>query len=152
MGAAQANISFSDFPLIRVLLCNDIHLFLFSAAAHEKPADTNPFIRTGKIFGGLIREVKRKTQHYSSDFKEGLNLRCAMAVVFIFFATLAPTITFGGLLGKKTDGWLGVQETLISTALCGILFALCSGQPLIIVGTTGPILVFEQATYEVRYY
>ena len=68
---------------------------------------------------------------------------------FHLFATLAPTITFGGLLGKKTDQWLGVKETLIATSLCGILFALFAGQPLIIVGTTGPILVFEQATYEV---
>lgn len=124
------------------------HCFLVSAAAHEKPADTNPFIRTGKLFGGLQREIRRKKKHYVSDFKDGLNLRCAIACIFIFFATLAPTITFGGLLGKKTEGWLGVTETLIATSLCGILFALFAGQPLIIVGTTGPILVFEQATYE----
>ena len=122
------------------------------AAAHEKPADLNPFIRTGKWFGGLIREVKRKSTHYKSDFKDGLNLRCAIALVFIFFATLAPTIAFGAILGKKTEYWLGVQETIISTALCGILFSLFAGQPLIIVGTTGPILVFEQATYEVGWY
>ena len=94
--------------------------------------------------------MKRKKKHYVSDFKDGLNLRCAITCVFIFFATIAPTITFGGLLGKKTDNWLGVKETLIATSLCGILFALFAGQPLIIVGTTGPILVFEQATYEVR--
>ena len=75
-----------------------------------------------------------------------------MACIFIFFATLAPTITFGGLLGKKTEQWLGVKETLMATSLCGILFALFAGQPLIIVGTTGPILVFEQATYEVGYF
>jgi len=118
------------------------------AAAHEKPADLNPFIRTGQIFGGLKREIKRKKRHYKSDFQDGLNLRCAMACIFIFFATLAPTITFGGLLGKKTEQWLGVKETLMATSLCGILFALFAGQPLIIVGTTGPILVFEQATYE----
>ncbi|XP_065051881.1 band 3 anion transport protein-like isoform X2 [Rhopilema esculentum] len=118
------------------------------AAAHEMPADLNPFIRTGHIFGGLIREFRRKKAHFVSDFKDGLNLRCAIALIFIFFATLAPTITFGGLLGKKTDGWLGVQETLIATSFGGILFALFAGQPLIIIGTTGPILVFEQATYE----
>lgn len=124
--------------------------FLFIAAAHEVPADKNPFIRTGRIFGGLQREFRRKKRHYISDFKDGLNLRCAITCIFIFFATLAPTITFGGLLRQKTEGWLGVQETLIATSLCGILFALFAGQPLIIVGTTGPILVFEQATYEVN--
>ena len=124
-------------------------ILFFTAAAHDKPADLNPFIRTGNMFGGLKREVRRKRKHYKSDFQDGLNLRCAMACVFIFFATLAPTITFGGLLGKKTNNWLGVKETLIATSLCGILFALFAGQPLIIVGTTGPILVFEQATYEV---
>ena len=73
-----------------------------------------------------------------------------MTIIFVFFATLAPTITFGGLLSKKTDNWLGVLETLLATSMCGMLFSLFAGQPLIIVGTTGPILVFEEATYQVR--
>lgn len=42
-----------------------------------------------------------------------------------------------------------MTETLLATSLCGVIFSLTSGQPLIIVGTTGPILVFELAIYDV---
>jgi len=51
--------------------------------------------------------------------------------------------------GDKTDKLMGVTEMLISTSVCGIVFALFSGQPLIIVGATGPVLVFEEVLYKV---
>jgi solute carrier family 4 anion exchanger 3 len=44
---------------------------------------------------------------------------------------------------------MGVTEMLISTAICGVIFALFSGQPLIVIGATGPIIVFEEALYKV---
>lgn len=44
---------------------------------------------------------------------------------------------------------MGVSEMLVSTAICGIVFSLFSGQPLIIIGATGPVLVFEEALYKV---
>ena len=47
---------------------------------------------------------------------------------------------------------MGVIETLMATSISGILFGLTSGQPLMIIGTTGPILVFEEATYNVSFY
>jgi solute carrier family 4 (sodium bicarbonate transporter), member 10 len=34
-------------------------------------------------------------------------------------------------------------ESLLSGCLCGILYGLFSGQPMTILGSTGPILVFE---------
>ena len=57
---------------------------------------------------------------------------------------------FPPLLGEKTSGFLGVSELLVSTSLCGIIFSLFSCQPLLIVGHSGPILVFEQSLYQVR--
>jgi len=35
------------------------------------------------------------------------------------------------------------MESLLSGALCGILYGLFSGQPLTILGSTGPVLIFE---------
>lgn len=72
-----------------------------------------------------------------------------MAFIFVYFAAIASCITYGGLLSKKTDGWLGLSESILATALGGILFGLFSGQPLMIVGVTGPVLVFEQTVYSV---
>lgn len=62
--------------------------------------DDDPLRRTGRPFGGLIRDVKRRYPHYLSDFRDALDPQCLAAVIFIYFAALSPAITFGGLLGK----------------------------------------------------
>jgi len=51
--------------------------------------------------------------------------------------------------GSKTDKLMGVTEMLLTTSICGVVFALLSAQPLVIIGTTGPIIVFEEALYKV---
>ena len=52
----------------------------------------------------------------------------------------------------KTKLLIGISETLISTAIAGVIFSLFSCQPLIIVGTTGPVLLFDEALFSVRHY
>uniref|UniRef100_A0A4X2KPD4 Anion exchange protein n=2 Tax=Vombatus ursinus TaxID=29139 RepID=A0A4X2KPD4_VOMUR len=42
---------------------------------------------------------------------------------------------------------MGVSELLISTAVQGILFALLGAQPLLVLGFSGPLLVFEEAFF-----
>ncbi|XP_069066838.1 anion exchange protein 2 isoform X3 [Pleurodeles waltl] len=112
--------------------------------------EDDPLRRTGRPFGGLIRDVQRRYPKYLSDFKDALNAQCMAAVIFIYFAALSPAITFGGLLGEKTSGLIGVSELIISTALHGIIFCLVGAQPLLVVGFSGPLLVFEEAFYTIR--
>jgi hypothetical protein len=45
---------------------------------------------------------------YASDFRDGANLKGLAASFFLFFACLAPAVAFGGLLGKATQGQVGV--------------------------------------------
>ena len=40
---------------------------------------------------------------------------------------------------------------LLCTAISGVVFALFAGQPLVIIGTTGPLIVFEEALYKVSH-
>lgn len=54
--------------------------------------------------------------------------------------------------GAKTEKWMGVSEMLLCTSVSGILFALVSAQPLVIIGGTGPIIVFEEALFKVSRY
>ena len=54
------------------------------------------------------------------------------------------------LPAEKTNRWLGVSEMLVGVSLIGLVFGFVSGQPLLIVGATGPLLVFEEALYEVK--
>ncbi|KAE8279741.1 Anion exchange protein 2 [Larimichthys crocea] len=107
----------------------------------------DPLQRSGRPFGGLIRDVQRRYPKYLSDFKDALNSQCMAAVIFIYFAALSPAITFGGLLGEKTEGLIGVSELIVSTAVQGVIFCLLGAQPLLVVGFSGPLLVFEEAFF-----
>uniref|UniRef100_A0A663M420 Anion exchange protein n=1 Tax=Athene cunicularia TaxID=194338 RepID=A0A663M420_ATHCN len=109
--------------------------------------EDDPLRRTGRPFGGLIRDVQRRYPKYLSDFRDALNPQCIAAVIFIYFAALSPAITFGGLLGEKTQDLIGVSELIISTSLQGVLFCLLGAQPLLVIGFSGPLLVFEEAFF-----
>uniref|UniRef100_A0A3Q3EG85 Solute carrier family 4 member 2a n=1 Tax=Labrus bergylta TaxID=56723 RepID=A0A3Q3EG85_9LABR len=106
-----------------------------------------PLKRSGRLFGGLIKDVTRRYPQYLSDLQDALNPQCMAAIIFIYFAALSPAITFGGLLGEKTDGLIGVSELIVATSLQGIVFSVLSAQPLLIIGFSGPLLVFEEAFY-----
>eukprot|EP00105_Crassostrea_gigas_P004976 XP_011418394.2 PREDICTED: anion exchange protein 2-like isoform X3 [Crassostrea gigas] len=108
----------------------------------------DPIKRTGRLFGGLVNDVKRRYPQYLSDFKDALHFQCVTSFIFIFFACLSPTIAFGGLLGEKTKEYMGVTETILSTSFSGVLFGLFSAQPMMILGATGPVLVFEESLYQ----
>ncbi|KAK7501372.1 hypothetical protein BaRGS_00007497 [Batillaria attramentaria] len=112
---------------------------------HDIPVD--PLMRTGRPFGGLFNDIKRRYPHYVSDITEAFSVKCLMATIFIFFACISPCIAFGGLLAEKTHGLMGVTETMLCTSLAGMVFSLFSGQPLLLIGATGPVLVFEQSLY-----
>ncbi|XP_051989575.1 anion exchange protein 2-like isoform X2 [Xyrauchen texanus] len=111
-----------------------------------KAAD-DPLRRTGQLFGGVIRDARRRYPKYISDFTDALSPQCMAAVTFIYFAALSPAVTFGGLLGEKTGGLIGVSELIIATAIQGMLFCLLGAQPLLVVGFSGPLLVFEESFY-----
>ncbi|XP_054908847.1 anion exchange protein 3 isoform X1 [Poeciliopsis prolifica] len=114
----------------------------------EAEQEVDPLKRSGVPFGGLIHDVRRRYPQYVSDLRDALDTQCVAAVIFIYFAALSPTITFGGLLGEKTEGLMGVTELIVSTATLGIIFSLLAGQPLLIIGFSGPLLVFEEAFYK----
>lgn len=56
------------------------------------------------------------------------------------------------MTGEKTEGMMGVTELIVSTATLGVLFSLLAGQPLLIIGFSGPLLVFEEAYYKVAHW
>uniref|UniRef100_A0A665V8E4 Anion exchange protein n=1 Tax=Echeneis naucrates TaxID=173247 RepID=A0A665V8E4_ECHNA len=98
--------------------------------------------------GGLYLDIKRKLPWLPSDFYEGFHIQSISAVLFIYLGCITNAITFGGLLGDATDNYQGVMESFLGTALAGSVFCLFSGQPLIILSSTGPILIFEKLLFE----
>ncbi|XP_063159983.1 sodium bicarbonate cotransporter 3 isoform X1 [Candoia aspera] len=104
--------------------------------------------RTGRLFGGLILDIKRKTTFFLSDFKDALSLQCLASILFLYCACMSPVITFGGLLGEATEGRISAIESLFGASLTGIAYSLFAGQPLTILGSTGPVLVFEKILFK----
>jgi len=106
--------------------------------------------RTGCPFGGVFQDARRRYPWFWTDITDGLNFQCFATTIFIYCASVAQVITFAGLIGDKTGNLIGMSETLMVTAGAGILFSLISGQPLIPIGPTGPLLVFDEILYQVR--
>uniref|UniRef100_A0AAX7UUU0 Anion exchange protein n=1 Tax=Astatotilapia calliptera TaxID=8154 RepID=A0AAX7UUU0_ASTCA len=103
---------------------------------------------TGRFCGGLYLDIKRKLPWFPSDFYEGFHIQSISAVLFIYLGCITNAITFGGLLGDATDNYQGVMESFLGTALAGSVFCFFGGQPLIILSSTGPILIFEKLLFE----
>ncbi|XP_011703365.1 PREDICTED: sodium bicarbonate cotransporter 3 isoform X6 [Wasmannia auropunctata] len=117
-------------------------------ADEQKLREESGLSRSGRLFGGLINDFKRKAPFYVSDFKDALALQCVASFIFLYFACLSPIITFGGLLSEATGKNMAAMESLVSGFVCGIGYGFFSGQPLTILGSTGPVLVFETIVYE----
>ncbi|XP_063778339.1 sodium bicarbonate cotransporter 3 isoform X5 [Pseudophryne corroboree] len=115
----------------------------------EEQHHTGPELqRTGRPFGGLMHDIKRKAPFFLSDFKDALSLQCLASVLFLYCACMSPVITFGGLLGEATQNRISAIESLFGASLTGIAYSLFAGQPLTILGSTGPVLVFEKILFK----
>ncbi|XP_019726433.1 sodium bicarbonate cotransporter 3 isoform X5 [Hippocampus comes] len=104
--------------------------------------------RTGRICGGLILDIKRKAPFYWSDIRDSFSLQCLASILFLYCACMSPVITFGGLLGEATKGNISAIESLFGASLTGVAYSLFAGQPLTILGSTGPVLVFEKILFK----
>ncbi|XP_052892454.1 anion exchange protein 3 isoform X3 [Anopheles moucheti] len=110
-----------------------------------KKPPKHPLEKTNRFWGGLINDIKRRYPMYKSDIMDGLNTETLAATIFMYFAALSTAITFGGLSSDKTHNLIGISETLVSASMVGLVFHLLAGQPLVIIGTTGPLLLFDEA-------
>ncbi|MEM6688544.1 MAG: PTS sugar transporter subunit IIA [Planctomycetota bacterium] len=118
-------------------------------AASPKPRQVSEGLRTRAVpFSGMIADIQRRWKHYRADFIDGLRVKSIASIVFMFFACLAPAVTFGGLMGLETEGAIGAPKMLLSTAVCGVIYAVFSGSPLVIMGGIGPMLIFTIILYQ----
>uniref|UniRef100_A0A8C7TTE2 Anion exchange protein n=1 Tax=Oncorhynchus mykiss TaxID=8022 RepID=A0A8C7TTE2_ONCMY len=140
--SADKRLDSSHFPLLNN---NTLHFLIEMPVAHELGEE---LAHTGRFCGGLFLDIKRKIPWLLSDFYEGFHIQSISAVLFIYLGCITNAITFGGLLGDATDNYQGVMESFLGTALSGTVFCLFSGQPLIILSSTGPILIFEKLLFE----
>ena len=127
----------------------DRHLERNMLSTPPRPRTVSEGLSTSsRPMAGIVNDVRRRLPYYIDDFRSGLQPKCLASIIFLFFACIAPAVTFGGIMGLATDSQIGPSEMLIATATCGILYALLAGQPLIILGGIGPLLIFTIILYE----
>ena len=76
--------------------------------------EASGLVRTKKLFGGLLNDIKRKKPFYISDFLHGFHPQCLSSFLFLYFACLAPIVAFGALLGEATENRIATIESLVS--------------------------------------
>ncbi len=86
---------------------------------------SSPFRRKGPLqpFRLLRQDLRNLTQRYTSDWTVFNQLVLASAV-YVFFTNLLPGITFASDLYELTGKNWGSVEIVLSTGLCGVIFAV----------------------------
>eukprot|EP00440_Ansanella_granifera_P034640 gb/GFBE01037580.1/.p1 GENE.gb/GFBE01037580.1/~~gb/GFBE01037580.1/.p1 ORF type:complete len:546 (+),score=93.58 gb/GFBE01037580.1/:1-1638(+) len=112
-------------------------------------AEEDGLVWSGRFAGGIRDDVARRLPWYGSDWIDGFKggPKILTATLFMFCACLAPGIAFGAYFDQVSGGSSGVVEYLVTQSISGIVFALISGQPLVILRPTGPITVFISQLY-----
>ena len=100
----------------------------------------------------IAKEIRARLPLYWSDYTDAFATRQSLnkvlaASMYILFTSIGPAITFSAFLLRGTHGQYGAIEVLLSTALSGIMFSLAAGQPIVIVGVTGPVSIFSETVY-----
>jgi boron transporter len=101
------------------------------------------------IFTGLVSDLKKPNTSLFNDYfgPNVWNFKVLASVLFMFATSIFPAITFASLLQRETDSNIGVIEVLLSSCITGSLYSIFSGQPVTIVGVTGPTSILTIATY-----
>jgi len=99
-----------------------------------------------------VLDIRRRAPLYVRDWTDAFHTKdlgkVIASVLFLFFAAISPAITFGNLYEKDSGGSFGVVETILATAVSGIVYSIMSGQPITILGATGPIFAYTIVCYD----
>ncbi|KAJ6071959.1 hypothetical protein N7499_009973 [Penicillium canescens] len=101
------------------------------------------------LFRGMVNDVKRRAPYYWTDWTDAWDYRVVPATVYMYFANILPALAFSLDMFEKTSQSYGVNEVLLASVLGAIVFSLFAAQPLVIVGVTGPITVFNYTVYDI---
>jgi hypothetical protein len=98
---------------------------------------------------GIISEFKKCIIEHWVEEMTNFNLKTIAVSLFLFITVIAPTLTFGAVYGKSTANNIGAIETMLATSWVGVTYSFIGGMPLCVIGSTGPVLAFTTALYEI---
>ncbi|NXX26024.1 S4A11 protein, partial [Nicator chloris] len=118
---------------------------LYTDTALPSFLQLHDFLNIGK---GISDDIARRFPVYALDFTDGIigNNKAIgkyiTTMIFLYFACLLPSIAFGSLNDENTRGAIDVRKTIFGQCIGGLLYALFSGQPLVVLLTTAPLAIY----------
>ncbi|KAI8159652.1 putative transporter [Colletotrichum sp. SAR 10_65] len=121
----------------------------------------------------MVNDLRRRAPFYVSDWLDAWDYRVVPATVYMYFAnhdiavvvvllsdgfkgdgdlherSILPALAFSLDMFTSTGSTYGVNEVLLASVLGSVVFAVFACQPLVIVGVTGPITVFNYTVYDI---
>ena len=101
------------------------------------------------ISDAMKDDLIRRRKVYVSDWTDAFNNKRQIvpAILFLYFACLAPAVSFGTIASQITFGSMGIVEFLLSAGVSGILYSILCGQPMAFIAPTGLTLAFISGLY-----
>ena len=141
----------------------------YSSVNSGEPEATKSEDAPAALFSGMIADLNRRifSPNYILDWtlvdkshleddpnafvptQSAAAIKILAATLYIFISQVLPALTFALLLSQGTDEMMGAAEVLLAMAIGGIMFALFAGQPLVVVGVTGPIVILVVGIYQI---
>ena len=97
-----------------------------------------------KKSSGIISDFKQTIGTHWVKEMTNFNQKTIAVSFFLFFAAIAPAITFGAIYAKVTHNFIGPVEMIAATAWCGIFYSLIGGMPIVSTQYANPIHVSLQ--------
>lgn len=97
---------------------------------------------------GIKEDIAARLPLYLDDWSRPKSVVTVVnATLYAFVIQLIPALVFAELTKRETEGNLATAEVLLSTAIMGIIYAIFAGQPLTIMGVTGPVALLLGTSY-----
>lgn len=97
---------------------------------------------------GINDDLRARIPLYKDDWARPQSIFTVVnATFFAFVIQLIPALIFAELMDRETEGNLATAEVLMSSAIIGIIYGIFAGQPLTIMGITGPVAILLGASY-----
>ncbi|KAG8158949.1 hypothetical protein KVR01_011392 [Diaporthe batatas] len=120
-----------------------------AARSHSGSTARTPKWWKIRLFKGMVGDLRRRAPYYWSDWKDAWDYRVVPATVYMYFANILPALAFSLDMFTRTHSQYGVNEVLLASVLGSVVFSVLACQPLVIVGVTGPITVFNYTVYDI---
>jgi len=117
----------------------------------ESNVSTKPDEPLFSFMTGIKADIAARAPLYADDWGKPKNtITVINATVFAFVIQLIPALIFAELMDRETEGDLATAEVLLSSAIIGIIYAIFAGQPITIMGITGPVAILLGTSYGLK--